>query len=365
MNYPQAVCALPKSLLTSKGLARLRNTCYNRIGEISSTADPDMLQQFLVTVFGDVPAIIASAEQLCEFCLLPHTAVLVWARADNLRVHSENCVVLLLSAWIHAYGNVHGAALEDDMEASSDDEDDKNAHLYVELANCVRVLQLSPSYLQHIVPKLSWFQGCRGIKFLPHLQLQKSAGLDVDVQGSSARDFCAPSWLANAREAADSMPSSSTEWVVKSAELELMASSSEQQLFSPSVYRNGAFFKFGLQQEPSKPGSIALSVHFEVAELARVSCFRSFGSSSFVTAAEVAVTILHPHGDGHTRKLEHHRIYSSARKFRSWPVRLAPSSSSVTAVAEALAPYLFDGSLRLKVREVQKVGACISLISCR
>ena len=185
-----------------------------------------MLQQFLVTVFGDVPAIIASAEQLCEFCLLPHTAVLVWARADNLRVHSENCVVLLLSAWIHAYGNVHGAALEDDMEASSDDEDDKNAHLYVELANCVRVLQLSPSYLQHIVPKLSWFQGCRGIKFLPHLQLQKSAGLDVDVQGSSARDFCAPSWLANAREAADSMPSSSTEWVVKSAELELLASSS-------------------------------------------------------------------------------------------------------------------------------------------
>ena len=323
--------ALPESLLKSKALARLRNTCYSRIGVISSTADPGMLQQLLVTVFGNVPAIITSSYQLHQFCLLPLTAVLVWAKADTLKVHSENCVVLLLSAWnqarevgaaaavaLDAAAEAAAAAMhsssddDSDYDSGDSDEDSDDEDLTVsrriseELAHCVRVLQLSPLYLQHIMPSLPWFRGCSGINYLPRLQFQKSAGLDVDVQGDWAGP---PSWLADARMSADHP---CMEWVVKAAELELLPIG--RLVSSPSVYMNGAFFKCGLQQDPAAPWAVILRVQFEAVELIRVSGFSS--GIPLLTAAKAAVTILHPAGNEHARKCVSHKIYS-------WPGRPA------------------------------------------
>ena len=225
LHEPQAVFELPESLLQSDALSRLRNTCHGQIGVISRTADPVQLQQLLVTIYGDVPAVITSGRCLLrEFCCLPPTAVLVWAKADNLRVHSENCVVWLLSAWVKAYDKARidaarpctGSDEEPEEEAASEEaaseeaaseeeaaeeeeseeeaaavgvpEDESSAEeeegsedkqMYEELAHCVRVLHLSPSYLLHIVPSLPWFRSCSGRASLPYLQLQRAAGLEV------------------------------------------------------------------------------------------------------------------------------------------------------------------------------------------
>ncbi len=62
-------------------------------------------------------------------------------QADNLKVHSENCVVLLLSAWVK---NMRHLVC--------------NAQLLEQLADHVRVAHLSPSYLHTVLPDLDWFR---------------------------------------------------------------------------------------------------------------------------------------------------------------------------------------------------------------
>ncbi len=86
-------------------------------------------------------------------------------QSDNLQVHSENCVVFLLSAWMN------GRQLGQEQRKG--------------LASCVRVINLSWSYLTTVVPKLDLFEGCDGMGSLQHLLLFKAAklsckhGLDI------------------------------------------------------------------------------------------------------------------------------------------------------------------------------------------
>ena len=390
--------ALPEILLTSAALDRLRNTCYSRIGVISSTADPVQLQQLLVTVFGNVPAVISSSGQRRQFCSLPLAAVLVWARADNLKVHSENCVVLLLSAWVKVYCKARAKALRirlasqeaelaaeaaaaalyeeseegseeaseeeaaseeaeseeadaeeaadefNSDESSSDDEDDNIKRVLDQLANCVRVLHLSPSYQRHMVLNLPWFRGCTSIKCLPYLQLQKAAGQDAKMQGAWGA-YVPPFWLADARAVAD--PPGSIDWVVKASELQLLASGGRRP-WSPSIYMNGAFFRCELRQTTTQPDAVAFRLHLQVEELVHVS---GCSSRNCMTAVKATVALLHPAGDEQARKFAGDRVLSSSEPSYGWRMSLAPSSSSslVASVAESLAPFMFEGSLRIKV----------------
>ena len=109
----------------------------------------------LVKIFGDVPSVIVDAGQRGSFLELPHAAVLSWLKADNLKVHSESCVVLLLAAWVKA------------NEGSTSSEDLK------QFAQNIRVKHLSPSYLHGILLDLPWFMSSLekgGIAFLRGIQ---------------------------------------------------------------------------------------------------------------------------------------------------------------------------------------------------
>ena len=96
----------------------------------------------LVDTYGDVPSVIVDEEHRGRFCQLPHAALISWLKADNLRVHSESCVVYLLNSWVMA------------------NEDESSPEELRQLALNIRVKQLSHTYLYSILPDLPWFKSC-------------------------------------------------------------------------------------------------------------------------------------------------------------------------------------------------------------
>ena len=78
------VYGLPAQLLEAPPLQKIAAACKLK----------------LVELFGDVPSVITNLEQRQKFCALPYTAVLAWLQSDDLKVHSESCILLLLSAWV-------------------------------------------------------------------------------------------------------------------------------------------------------------------------------------------------------------------------------------------------------------------------
>lgn len=58
-------------------------------------------EKHVVDVFRNVPEVISSSSHP-EFCALSYEAVVAWLKSDDLVVHSENCVVFLLTAWVNA-----------------------------------------------------------------------------------------------------------------------------------------------------------------------------------------------------------------------------------------------------------------------
>ena len=146
--------------------------------------------------------------------------------------------------------------------------------------------------------------------------------------------------------------------MVKAAELDKL--NSGQQISSPSVYINGSFFTCRLlhQERSGDPRSLFLSVHYE--RLAHV--HSGISGTLLITAAKYAVALLHPAGEEHALKFTGHRIFSAVKASHAWHVFPPPSASSVTSVtsmAESLAPFMFDGSLRLKVGKAGQAG-CMS-----
>ncbi|GAX83931.1 hypothetical protein CEUSTIGMA_g11355.t1 [Chlamydomonas eustigma] len=106
--------------------------------------------EVLLRTFGDVPAILcghqstspgrAPARALLEqFLSLPYHAVLQWLQADKLVVHSENCVVALLSLWMVLGDNGKRCSIAESTE----------------LMKNLRVLQLTASYLLNF-PSIAW-----------------------------------------------------------------------------------------------------------------------------------------------------------------------------------------------------------------
>ena len=129
-----------------------------------------------MALFGDVTFVITTEELRQQFCALPHAAVLAWLKAANLKVptegcimfqpavlyllctsisvslltvpvlalylqvHSESCVLFLLSAWVN--NKERPACSAQQME---------------QLVHNVRVEHLSSAYLYFVLPDLEWF----------------------------------------------------------------------------------------------------------------------------------------------------------------------------------------------------------------
>ena len=166
LEFLSVFYSLPDTLRCRQGLSLFRERC----------------QKGLLSRFGDVPDVIMSADEpeglLDEFRSLPAAALLDWADMDTLKVHSENCVVLLMSAWVKANPSC-------------------GPEVHRQLASRVRVLHLTNNYLLTVLPNLAWFQACSNIKYLPIIQLAKSTG--KSMSGLSSWNQLEQSWLRSPR----------------------------------------------------------------------------------------------------------------------------------------------------------------------
>ncbi|GFH07930.1 BTB domain-containing protein, partial [Haematococcus lacustris] len=97
-------------------------------------------RSLIVGQFGDVHAVITSAQLRTAFQQLPFAAVQQWAGSNALTVDSENSVVELISLWMAGSG---GQACSKEQKQ--------------QLSCLVRVQHLSPAYALGRLPKLDWF----------------------------------------------------------------------------------------------------------------------------------------------------------------------------------------------------------------
>lgn len=156
-------------------------------------------KQQVTLLFGDVPAVIRDQTLKGQFCSLPFAAVLAWAESGELLVHSENCVVYLLSAWVEAQR----------MAANQDEDGRPSMEELEQLAHQVRLCHLGPAYLHQILPNLDCFTDCSSMEHLPHLLAIKGNGINLDQGLKAAKPpICGwkgpKQWMAKRRRMADS-----------------------------------------------------------------------------------------------------------------------------------------------------------------
>ncbi|KAL6752749.1 hypothetical protein V8C86DRAFT_564004 [Haematococcus lacustris] len=100
----------------------------------------ERVHSLVLSHYGDVHAVITSAQLRDYFQQLPFAAVQQWAGSDELTVDSENSVVELISLWVS--GPVGQACTLEEQQ---------------QLSCLVRVQHLSPCYAQGRLPSLLWF----------------------------------------------------------------------------------------------------------------------------------------------------------------------------------------------------------------
>jgi hypothetical protein len=98
-------------------------------------------KKWLAALFGDVYAVITKEEMLKAFCTLSLPAVDAWAGLNELAVHTENDVAVLLTLW----------CTEEIGQKCSEDE-------LAQLGQALRVGNLTPMFRRLILPELEWFE---------------------------------------------------------------------------------------------------------------------------------------------------------------------------------------------------------------
>jgi hypothetical protein len=95
-----AMSILPDGYLETALLKKLLVKTADALVQLFHVLPATTKDAALLLFFGDAPTVIRSKELRQRFCSLPFEAVLAWVKEDNLKVHSENCVVFLLSVWV-------------------------------------------------------------------------------------------------------------------------------------------------------------------------------------------------------------------------------------------------------------------------
>ena len=300
------VFSLPAGLLESPPLEEVDASC----------------KQKLLELFSDIPSVIADLEQRRQFCALPYAAVLAWLQSDDLKVHSESCVLFLLTAWVNS--KEHPAC---------------RAHEKKQLAHGVRVKHLSPTYLHSVLPDLKWFQDTCSPK---EVGLLRALLVQSGHAGSSCLWSGPKTWSADERTGTAAMPApTDIEWSLGAAEhVALDGGQLNGNIFSPDkAYLNGVFYKLCAKKYAEAKGdivSLGVFLHVDSGEMRSVLNFWDPERQPCLFEAELWA-------GGSVRHWIRHVSTSSGIGF---PDLLGRSGATI---AEVVAPSLSEGHLSLKV----------------
>ncbi len=165
-------------------------------------------------------------------------------QVDALKVYSENCVVFLLTLWVRHEES--SGETEDSDDATEDSETEPwiavnqrfTPEQLEELANNVRVGNLSISYMATILPHLEWFRGCSGMEDLPTLLLHKASGM-TDL----SRNWSGPAaWRLQPRSGVLPQGSQPTKLSIAIGAEEVKHVAAGKWIYGDAVYRNGFYF---------------------------------------------------------------------------------------------------------------------------
>ncbi|KAJ9530330.1 hypothetical protein QJQ45_000705 [Haematococcus lacustris] len=176
----------------------------------------------ILSLYGDVHAVITSAQLRTTFQQLPFAAVQQWAGSDALTVDSENSVVELISLWLAGPG---GQACSKEQKQ--------------QLSCLVRVQHLSPAYAIGRLPALDWFD----IPCAPTPSVAQAACCGYGMTGVLSRS--PPAWFEAPRKPihpVDLLKRTTIRWDVPRQQLvELLASKDlAAMVWSEPVYSAGA-----------------------------------------------------------------------------------------------------------------------------
>jgi hypothetical protein len=301
----------------------------------------------LQQLYGDVPGVIANDERRGAFCSLPHAAVLSWLQLPNLWVHSENCMVLLLSYWVEAQ--------ERDGQPCSYDEAQQ-------LARAVRVGDVGPAYLAFLLPRLPLFEGLDERQPLMLMHRLSRVKPPPSLLASSPPPF----WLAgphatlfDPRFRCPAPHSALVSWSLDAEELEQLYAG--QDVCSHPVYCNGFWLVVelhpvagrgsGSDEDEAEAGDDSGS---QLGLFSRLQLDKWPSSVSGLWLEQGYLTFVSAARIGGYAKHEDLAPYSAfITRDCNWGVDAALPSADAATVKELVAPYLEEGRLNVQVTFVQ------------
>ena len=299
--------------------------------------------KWFMELFSNVPSVITDLEQRRQFCALPYATVLAWLRSDDLEVHSESCVLLLLSAWVNS--KEHPACSPAELK---------------QLAHSVRVAHLSEVYLHCVLPDLKWFMhSCDS----NHSRLLRIIQLRKNGPDAAYGDWTGPpAWISEKRKGTALPDSTAIIWELDRLSVTgldaIAVDTSRRYLFSPdSAYLNGIFYRVIVERQTSQcccnkcskaAVTLGLYVHPYVQAMQAALGFWDCGRHPCFYSGELSASTVMQTLDP---------VVSGSSACVPWGIHDILGRSSAT-IAEVVAPFLVDGRLSLKA--VIKGGTVMS-----
>ncbi|KAL6761409.1 hypothetical protein V8C86DRAFT_857222 [Haematococcus lacustris] len=224
----QKLIYLPPSQLPAEQLVLVLQTLPDSCALLPEHRNwQERVDNLVVSLYGDVHAVIISTQLRTTFQQLPFAAVQQWAGSDALTVDSENSVVELISLWMAGPG---GQACSKEQKQ--------------QLSSLVRVQHLSPAYALGRLPALAWFD----IPKVPTILVAQAASCEC-MEG--VLDEALPAWCAAPRKQlkpAELLRRTTIRWDVPRQQLvDLLASKDlTAKVCSEPVYSAGAGWRLYL-----------------------------------------------------------------------------------------------------------------------
>jgi hypothetical protein len=277
----------------------------------------------LLRLFGSVRAVLITDSLRQQFCSLPFPVIKLWAGLDQLAVDSENTVAVLLTAWFRYQAGTATPPTDEQRR---------------QLSALLRLSQLSPSFLQHLLEKLPWWRKPAGLKanFATALATALLAGAPRSAVLSAAQSRPRQPWKAEAGPG-------QLKWKLSLKQLQRVFGSGES-LHSPRLYWAGWEWSCNTKWRSTAGAGAVVGKTLGFYCYVHTAAILKLPSNSVFATAVIACSMA----------IQTRSFTSVLNSDSSWGysdmLDLAAPPTTAAAVAAALGPLLQEGHLELAMQ---------------